>query len=160
MPKSFLQNVIISVWIISSISLLIHLLFKSDGEHQAWFWPATGAEQPGYRDTDASTPDPGAVLPAPDADFGHPKQHYSGTSAGSHTASASSTTTDPRQACGVVQKIRFWRLNNKSSTSCHWFLCFGTQPRRQTRAPWLGLPRLKKAKSNFFTNRNIIHALK
>ena len=78
-----------------------------------------------------------------------PEQHCSGTSAGSHAASASSTTTDPRHACGVVQKIRFWGINNKSSTSCHWFLCFGTRPRRQTRAPWLGPPRLKKAKSNF-----------
>ena len=128
--------------IIFALSLLIHLLFKSDGEHQEHrfrFWPA-GAEQPGYRDTDASTPDPGAVLLAPDADDGHPEQHYSGTSAGSHAASASSTTTDPRQACGVVQKIRFWGLNNKSSTSCHWFLCFGTRPRRQTRAPCLVQP--------------------
>ena len=34
-------------------------------------------------------------------------------------------------------------------------------PRHQTRAPWLGPPRLKKAKSNFFfTNRNILHTLK
>src|SRR6185436_1909557 len=32
------------------------------------------------------------------------------------------------------------------STSCQWFLCFGTRPRHQTRAPWLGPPRLKKAK--------------
>ena len=136
-----------------------NLLSKSDGEHQAWFWPA-GAEQPGYWYPNASASDPRVVLPAPDADDGYAEQHYSGTSAGSHAASASSTTTDPRQACGVVQKIRFWGLNNKSSTSCHWFLCFGTQPRRQTRAPWLGPPRLKKAKSNFFTSHNIIHALK
>ena len=27
-------------------------------------------------------------------------------------------------------------------------------------APWLGPPRLKKAKSNFFTNLNILHTLK
>src|SRR6185503_6954548 len=53
----------------------------------------------------------------------------------------------------------FWWLNNKPSTSCHWFLCFGTRPRHQTRAPWLRPPRLKKAKSNFFTNRNILHTL-
>ena len=33
-------------------------------------------------------------------------------------------------------------------------------PRHQTRAPWLGPPRLKKAKSNFFTNCNILHTLK
>ena len=46
------------------------------------------------------------------------------------------------------------------STSCQWYLCFGTWPRHQTRAPWLGPPRLKKAKSNFFTNRNILHTLK
>ena len=55
---------------------------------------------------------------------------------------------------------QFWGLNNKPSTSCHWFLCFGTRPRHQTRAPWLGLPRLKKGKSYFFTNRNILHTLK
>ena len=46
------------------------------------------------------------------------------------------------------------------STSCQWFLCFGTRPRHQTRAPWLGPPSLNKAKSNFFTNRNILHTLK
>ena len=54
----------------------------------------------------------------------------------------------------------FWGLNNKPSTSCHWFLCFGTRPRHQTRAPWLGPSRLKKTKSIFFTNRNILHTLK
>ena len=43
----------------------------------------------------------------------------------------------------------FGGLNNKPSTSCHWFLCFGTQSRHQTRAPWLDPPRLKKAKSIF-----------
>ena len=163
MPEFSLQKDIVSVEIISAISLLIHLLFKSDGEHQEhrfWFWPAAGAEQQGYRDTDASTLDSGAVLPAPDVDDGHPEQHCLGTSAGSHASSASSTTADPRQASGVVQKIRFWGLNNKTSTSCHWFLCFGTRPRHQTRAPWLGPPRLKKAKSNFFTNCNILHTLK
>ena len=54
----------------------------------------------------------------------------------------------------------FGGKNNKPSTSCHWFLCFGTRPRHQTRAPGLGQPRLKKEKSNFFTNRNILHTLK
>ena len=71
--------------IISAISLLIHLLFKSDGEHQEHrfrFWPAAGAEQPGYPDADASTLDPRAVLPAPDADDGYPKQHRSGIAVG------------------------------------------------------------------------------
>ena len=53
----------------------------------------------------------------------------------------------------------FGWLNNKPYTSCQWFLCFGNRPRHQTRAPWLGPPRLKKAKSNFFTNRNILHTL-
>jgi hypothetical protein len=65
----------------------------------------------------------------------------------------------------IVKKIRFsllesWGLNNKPSTSCHWFLCFGTRSRHQTRAPWLGPPKLKKEKSIFFTNRNILHTLK
>src|SRR6185312_10592066 len=75
--------------IISAISLLIHLLFKSDGEHQEhrfWFWPAAGAEQLGYRDADASTLDSGAVLPAPDADDGHSEQHCLGTAAGPRSA--------------------------------------------------------------------------
>ena len=54
----------------------------------------------------------------------------------------------------------FGGLNNKTSTSCHWFLCFGTRLRHQTWAPWLGPPKLKKAKSIFFTNRNILHTLK
>ena len=54
----------------------------------------------------------------------------------------------------------FGWLNNKPYTSCQWFLCFGNRPRHQTRAPWLGPPRLEKAKSNFFRNRNIIHTLK
>ena len=42
---------------IPTISLLIHLLFKSYGEHQEHrfrFWPAAGSEQPGYRDPDAA----------------------------------------------------------------------------------------------------------
>ena len=74
----------------------------------------------------------------------------------------------------IVQKNRFslhesgwtkaWSpglgINNKPSTSCHWYLWFGTRLRHQTRAPWLGPPRLKKAKSNFFTNHNILHTLK
>ena len=82
----------------------MNLLLKSDGEHQAHrFWPAAGAEQQGYRNADASTLDSGAVLPAPDADDGHPEQHCSGTTAGSHAASASSTTADPRQARGVFE---------------------------------------------------------
>ena len=51
-------------------------------------------------------------------------------------------------------------VGSMPSTSCHWFLWFGTRPRHQTRAPWLGPPRLKKAKSNFFRNRNILHTLK
>src|SRR6185436_15070863 len=34
------------------------------------------------------------------------------------------------------------------------------RPRHQTWAPCLGPPRLKKAKSNFITNRNILHTLK
>src|SRR6185295_11672851 len=88
--------------IISAISLLIHLLFKSDGEHQEHrfrFWPAAGSEQPECRDPDASAFDSGAVLPAPDADDGHPEQHRSGSSARSHSASASSTAAASRQAC-------------------------------------------------------------
>ena len=86
--------------IISAIPLLIHLLFKSDGEHQEHrfrFWPA-GAEQLGYRNADASTLDSGAVLPAPDANDGHPEQHCSGTSAGSHSTSASSTAGEAAPA--------------------------------------------------------------
>jgi len=59
-----------------------------------------------------------------------------------------------------MDQLRVFGLNNKPSTSCHWFLCFGTRPRHQTWAPCLGPPRLKKAKSNFFTNRNILHTLK
>src|SRR6185503_21208561 len=81
--------------IISAISLLVHLLFKSDGEHQEHrfrFWPA-GAEQPGYRNADASTLDSGAVLPTPDADDGHPEQHRSGTAAVPSSAAASASTT-------------------------------------------------------------------
>ena len=92
--------------IISAISLLIHLLFKSDGEHQEHqfqFWPV-GAEQPGYRNADASTLDSGAVLPAPDTDDGHPEQHHSGTAAGPRSAAASaSTTAAPQQACRVSE---------------------------------------------------------
>ena len=34
----------------------------------------------------------------------------------------------------------------------HWFLCFGTRPKHQTRAPSFGPPRLKKGKSNFLHN--------
>src|SRR6185437_14494466 len=48
-----------------------------------------------------------------------------------------------------MHQLRVLGLNNKPSTSCHWFLCFGTRPRHQTRAPCLGLPRLRKGKSNF-----------
>src|SRR6185312_3868771 len=43
-----------------------------------------------------------------------------------------------------MDQLRFFGLNNKPSTSCHWFLCFGTRPRHQTRAPCLGPPRLMK----------------
>ena len=86
--------------------MLIHLLFKSDGEHQEhWFrfWPV-GAEQLGYQDADASTLDSGAVLLAPDADDGHPEQRRLGTAAGPRSAAASaSTTAAPRQACGVSE---------------------------------------------------------
>src|SRR6185436_19836053 len=47
------------------------------------------------------------------------------------------------------------------STQTHeGFLCFGNRQRHQTRAPWLGPPRLMKGKSNFFTNHNFIQALK
>ena len=80
-------------------------MFKSDGEHQEHrfrFWPA-GAEQLGYRNADASTLDSGAVLPAPNVDDGHAEQHCSGTAAGSHAASASSSTVAPRQARGVSE---------------------------------------------------------
>src|SRR6185436_4702554 len=59
-----------------------------------------------------------------------------------------------------MHQLRVLGLNNKPSTSCQWFLCFGTRPRHQTLAPWLGLPKLKKAKSNFFTNCNILHTTK
>src|SRR6185369_17377669 len=47
-----------------------------------------------------------------------------------------------------MHQLRVLGLNNKPSTSCHWFLYFGTRPRQQTRAPRLGPPRLKKAKIN------------
>ena len=60
----------------------------------------------------------------------------------------------------ICSNWEFWGLNNKPSTSCHWFLCLGTWPRHQTRAPCLGPPRLMKGKSNFFTNHNILHTLK
>ena len=82
-------------------------MFKSDGEHQEHrfrFWPAAGAEQPGYRNADASTLDSGAVLPAPDADDGHPEQHRSGTAVGPCSAAASAyATAAPRQARGVFE---------------------------------------------------------
>ena len=77
----------------------------------------------------------------------------------------------------------FLGLNNKPPTSCQWFLCFGTRPRHQTRAPCLGQPttgsyalalgqdtkpghhglvRPDSRRQNliFFTNRNILHTLK
>ena len=58
----------------------------------------------GYRDTDASTLDSGAALPAPDADDAHPEKHRSGTAAGPRSAAASVfTTAAPRQACGVSE---------------------------------------------------------
>src|SRR6185503_16366954 len=59
-----------------------------------------------------------------------------------------------------MHHLRVLGLNNKPCTSCQWFLCFGTRPRHQTRAPWLGPPRLMKGKFKFFTNRNILHTLK
>ena len=86
--------------------MLIHILFKSDGEHQEHrfrFWPAAGSEQPGYRDADASTLDSGVVLSAPNADDGHHEQHCSGTAADPRSAAVSSTSADPRQACGVSE---------------------------------------------------------
>ena len=73
----------------------MNLWLKSDGEHQEHrfrFWPA-GAEQPGYRNADASTFDSGAVLPAPDAHDGHPEQHRSGTAASPRSAAAFASTT-------------------------------------------------------------------
>ena len=83
----------------------MNLLLKSDGEDQAHrFWPAVGAEQPGYRDAVASTLDSGAVLAAPDTDDGHPEQHRSGTAVGPCSAAASSSTTAAaRQASGVSE---------------------------------------------------------
>jgi hypothetical protein len=82
-------------------------MLQTDGEHQERrhrFWLA-GAEQPEYRpadaDADASTPDSGAVLPAPDADDGHSEQHYSDSAADPHSAATSSTAAAPRQACGL-----------------------------------------------------------
>src|SRR6185312_14302040 len=46
------------------------------------------------------------------------------------------------------------------STSCQWYLCFGTRPRHQTRAPWLGRPDSRRQNLIFFTNCNILHTLK
>jgi hypothetical protein len=74
-------------------------LLQSDGEHQAHryrFRPA-GAEQPEYWSavTDAATTDPGAVLPAPDADDGDPEQHRSGPAADSRPATASTAASAP-----------------------------------------------------------------
>ena len=58
---------------------------------------------PKYRNADASTLDSGVVLPAPDADDGHPEQHYSGNAAGPHSAAASaSTTVDPSSGIGTI----------------------------------------------------------
>ena len=42
------------------------------------------------------------------------------------------------KAQNMHQLREFLGLNNKPSTSCRWFLCFGTRPRHHTRAPWLG----------------------
>jgi hypothetical protein len=84
-------------------------LLQTDGEHQEHrfrFWLA-GAEQPGYRpanaDADASTPDSGAELPAPDADDGYPEQHCSGSTAGPLSAAASSVAVAPRQVCRLFE---------------------------------------------------------
>ena len=51
-------------------------------------------------------------------------------------------TTPYEQKLQICTNWEFWGLNNKPSNSCHWFLCFGTRPRHQTRASYLGPPRL------------------
>ena len=49
---------------------------------------------------------------------------------------------------GLVLKIctnwEFLGLNNKPSTSCNWFLCFGTRPRHQTRHHGLVRPNSRR----------------
>jgi hypothetical protein len=87
------------------LSLINFVLLQTDGEHQEhWhrFWPA-GAKQPEYRPADASTSDPGAVLPAPDADDGYPEQHRSGSAADPRSATTASTEAAPRQARGLPE---------------------------------------------------------
>jgi len=92
-------------------------------------------------------------------------------------------TTPKEWKLKICTNWDFWGLNNKPSTSCHWFLCFGTRPRHQTRAPCLGQPttgsyalalgrdtkpghhglvRPDSRRQNliFYTNRNILHTLK
>ena len=67
-----------------------------------------------------------------------------------------STQTHERFLC-FGKKYMIYNRNHLYSRAIHcpasmemhyvqWFLCFGTRPRHQTRAPWLGPPRLKKAK--------------
>jgi hypothetical protein len=82
-------------------------LLQIDGEHQEHrhrFWPAR-VEQPEYRPAaaDASTSHSGAVLPAPDADDGHSKQHCSDAAADPRSAATSSTAAAPRQARGLSE---------------------------------------------------------
>ena len=59
-----------------------------------------------------------------------------------------------------MDQLRVFGLNNKPSTSCHWFLCFGT--RRDTKPGHHALVRPDSRRQNliFFTNRNILHTLK
>ena len=77
---------------------------------------------------------------------------------GNHNLGTKAQNMHQLRVFGVKQQALYFLP--LPSTSCQWFLCFGTRSRHQTRAPWLGPPRLKKAKSNFFTNRNILHTLK
>ena len=59
-----------------------------------------------------------------------------------------------------MDQLRVFGLNNKPSTSCHWFLCFGT--RRDTKPGHHALVRPDSRRQNlfFFTNRNILRTLK
>ena len=62
---------------------------------------------------------------------------------------------------GMVIPLNFVHFNFlPSSTSCQWFLCFGTQLRHQTRAPCLRPPRLKKGKRLKCTRSNGIIILR
>ena len=53
-------------------------------------------------------------------------------------------TTAQERKLKICTNCEFLGLNNKPSNSCNQFLCFGTRPRHQTRAPWLGPPRLSQ----------------